>query len=100
MEPKSYTQAVKDSKWREAMVVEIEVLGANSTWSLTPLPSHKKKPIGCKWVYNIKHKSDSSIERFKVRLVAKWFTQKKSYDYIETFSLVAEIVSIKCLLGF
>ena len=42
MEFKSYTQAVKDSKWREAMVVEIEVLGANSTGSLTPLPSHKK----------------------------------------------------------
>ena len=42
VEFKSYTQAVKDSKWREAMVVEIEVLGANSTGSLTPLPSHKK----------------------------------------------------------
>ena len=52
------------------MVVEIAVLGANSTWSLTPLPSHKK-PIGCKWVCKIKHKSDSSIEVFKVRLVAK-----------------------------
>ena len=99
MKPKSYTQAVKDSKWREAMVVEIAVLGANSTWSLTPLPSHKK-PIGCKWVCKIKHKSDSSIEVFKVRLVAKWFTQKKSYDYIETFSPVAKILSIKCLLGF
>ena len=52
------------------LAVEIAVLWANNRWSLTPLPSYKK-PIGCKWVCKIKHKSDSSIEVFKVRLVAK-----------------------------
>ena len=39
------------------MAVEIVALEANNTWSLIPLPAHKK-PIGCKWVYKIKHKAE------------------------------------------
>ena len=79
------------------MVAEIVALEANHTWTLTPLPSHNK-PIGCKWVCKIKHRSNGSVERYKARLVAKGFTQKDGLDYIETFSPVAKIVSIKCVL--
>ena len=32
-------------------------------------------------------------------LVVKGFTQKESLDYIETFSLVAKMVSMKCVLA-
>ena len=34
----------------------------------------------------------------KTRLVAKGFTQKEGLDYIDTFSLVAKMVSVKCVL--
>lgn len=30
----------------------------------------EKLPIGCKWVCNVKYKSDGTIERFKARMVA------------------------------
>ena len=78
------------------MVAEISALEANNTWSLTPLPSHKRT-IGCKWVYKVKYKSNGFVERYKAKLVAKGFTQKEGLDYFETFSPVAKLVPIKCL---
>ena len=37
-------------------------------------------------------------ERYKTRLVAKDFTQKEGLDCIETFSPIAKMVSVKCIL--
>jgi hypothetical protein len=98
VEPQFYHQAVKHSCWREAMQNEIKALEDNNTWTLTTLPPHKT-PIGCKWVYKIKHKSDGSIERHKARLVAKGFTQCEGLDYFETFSPVAKLTTVRCLLA-
>ena len=80
------------------MAAEISALEANHTWVLTPLPYHKRT-IECKWVYKVKYKFDESVERYKARLVAKGFAQKEGLDYLEMFSLVAKLVSIKCLLA-
>lgn len=68
----------------DAMNAEIAALKANQTWFLTPLPADKV-PIGCKWVYKIKLKAYSNVERFKARLVAKGYTQQEGLDYYETF---------------
>nr|KYP54527.1 hypothetical protein KK1_000717 [Cajanus cajan]KYP54534.1 hypothetical protein KK1_000725 [Cajanus cajan]KYP54536.1 hypothetical protein KK1_000727 [Cajanus cajan]KYP54540.1 hypothetical protein KK1_000731 [Cajanus cajan] len=52
---------------------ELQALKSNHTWTLTELPP-TKTAIGCRWVYKIKHKADGTIERYKVRLVAKGYT--------------------------
>jgi hypothetical protein len=97
-EPRTFSQAVKIPKWREAMQLEISALEKNNTWSLVSLPAHKR-PIGCKWVYKIKHRSDGSIERYKARLVAKGFNQVEGLDYHDTFAPVAKHVTVRAVLS-
>ncbi len=46
----------------------------NKTWTLVPLPKGRKL-ISCKWVFKIKHGVDGEVECYKVKLVAKGFTQ-------------------------
>ena len=55
--------------------------------------------VGCKWIYKIKTRSNGSIERYKVCLVAKDFTQEFGIDYKETFTPVAHISSVRALLA-
>ncbi|XP_075658622.1 uncharacterized protein LOC142628397 [Castanea sativa] len=98
LEPIFYHKAASNPKWQDAMDAEINALEANNTWTITSLPP-SKKPIGCKWVYRVKYKSDGSVERYKARLIAKDFTQKEGLDYIDNSSPVAKMVSVKCVLA-
>ena len=79
VEPVSFKEAVKDAGWRKAMDDEIAALVANNTWTLEHLPAGKKA-LGNKWLYKIKYKSDSSIERVKARLVVFGNHHKEGID--------------------
>ena len=57
------------------------------------------KPIGCKWIFKRKYNLDGSVEKYKVRLVAKGFTQKHNIDYFDTFAPVTRISSIRILIA-
>jgi hypothetical protein len=72
---------------------ELDALTKTHTWDLVELPS-RKSAVGCKWVYKIKTWSDSSVERYKARLVAKDFSQEYDIDYDETFALVVRLTSV------
>ena len=48
-------------------------LKKNRTWDVVEMP-REKSPIGCKWVFTLKYKSNGSIEHYKARLVATGFS--------------------------
>ena len=97
-EPTSFSQAVQNLLWREAMDKEIHALEKTSTWVLTSLPDVKRH-IHCKWVYKVKLNPDGSVERYKARLVEKGYTQREGLDFLETFSPVAKTVSARVLIA-
>lgn len=83
---------------REAIQVEILALKQNKTWTLTDLPP-EKEPIDCRWVYKVKLKADGSIERYKIRLAVKGYTQTESIDFFDTFSPMAKMITVRLLLA-
>ena len=95
-EPQTLKQALKTTnheKWLAASKEEYDNLIEIGTWKLVSLP-RDKRPIKCRWRYVIK--ADGC---FKVRLVAKGFTQVQGIDYKETFSPVSRYESIRYILA-
>jgi len=85
-------------EWKKAINEEVNALVKNGTWEITKLP-YGKNLIGYKWIFTVKIKADSSIERYNARLVGKGFTQTYGIDYEETFAPVAKLNTIRILLS-
>lgn len=97
LEPKNFRQVECDPKWHQAMRSEIDALYENKTWSLVP-PSPDMNLVTRKLIFKVKTKTDSSVERYKARLVARSFTQLHGLDYDETFSPVVRPATIRLIL--
>jgi hypothetical protein len=55
--------------------------------------------VTSKWIYKIKHAADGSVEKYKVRFVARGFSHVEGIDYEQTFSLVAQYTSIRMIIS-
>ncbi|GKD16054.1 ribonuclease H-like domain-containing protein [Tanacetum coccineum] len=97
-EPTTYSEAIKNPIWIEAMNNEIEALNTNNTWTICDLPP-MRKAVGSKWFWKIKYKATGEIERYKARVVAKGFSQRERFDYLETFSPVVKMSIVRCMLN-
>jgi Reverse transcriptase (RNA-dependent DNA polymerase) len=58
-----------------------------------------KKSVRCKWIYKIKYHSNGTIEFYKVRLVAKCYTQKYGIDNEEIFVPVDKMNTVRSLIS-
>lgn len=56
-------------------------------------------PIGCKLIFKKKINMNGYISTYKVRFVAKSFTQRPKIDYDEMFSSVAMLKSVSIFLA-
>lgn len=52
------------------MEEEMNALEKNHTWELVDI-LRGEMTSGCKWMFTVKHKSDVSVDKYKVHLVAK-----------------------------
>ena len=71
------------------MLEELGVLDKNVTWELVSLPAGKKV-VRCKWVFKVKQTPKEKVDRYKTRLVAKWYSLTSDIHYDETFMPVAK----------
>lgn len=77
---------------------EIKMIEKNDTWELTDKPANKDI-IALKWVYKIKYNEDGSIQKYKVRLVAKGYSQQPGIDFNETFAPPVRMETIRTVLA-
>lgn len=97
-EPKTKEEALARPEWLQAMKKEYGALIRNGTWSLVPLPKDRQ-PIGCKWIFKTKQNPDGSINKLKVRLVAKGFLQRECFGFTDTFSPIVKPTTIRIVLS-
>jgi hypothetical protein len=77
---------------------EYQSILKNDVWDIVLIPEGKYV-VTSKWIYKIKHAADGSIEKYKVRFVARGFSQVEGVDYDETFAPVARYMSICTIIA-
>ena len=94
----SYEEATSQQVWVDAMIEEYSSIMKNDVWEVVPKP-RGKSVVTSKWLYKIKHAVDGNVEKYKVRFVARGFTQKEGIDYDETFAPVARYTTIRTIIS-
>ena len=100
-DPTSYEEAINSplkKQWVEAMVAELHALKQTGTYTITLLPANRLA-IGSKWVYRTKRDDTGKVLKYKARLVAQGFRQKKGIDFNETFAPVARMTSQRLVIA-
>lgn len=85
----TYIKAVRDlvwkKTWKKVIHTELITLATNSTWEEVVLSKNVNIVIS-KWVFKLKLHTDDFLDKLKVRVVIKDFSQMYSVDYKDTFA--------------
>ena len=72
-EPSTYEETARLQVWKDAMMEEYQSIMKNDVWEVVPRPEGKFV-VTLKWIFKIKHAADGSIEKYKMRFVARGFS--------------------------
>lgn len=61
------------------------------------LPARAKK-VGVKWIYKIKLNEHGKLNKYKERLVVKWYIQQYGIDYTEVFPPLVRMDIIRIII--
>lgn len=84
-EPNNVSDALEHLVWKDAMSEEYQSIMKNDVWEIVPRPT-KKPVVSSKWLFKIKH-------------VARGFSQREGIDYEETFAPDARYTSVRAVLA-
>jgi len=87
-DPPTLKEALKgehSDRWKAAVTDELESLKRHNVYELVDRPPNVNV-VQSKWVR--KTKDEPEGKRFRARLVARGFSQRKGVDYLETFRLL------------
>ena len=96
-----YTEAVRDSIWKEmwknVIHVKLTVLTANEIWEET-VSLRRVNIVISKWVFKFKLNINEFLNKFKTRLVTRGFSQTYSVDYKNIFILIIKFNILQVFL--
>ena len=84
--------------WEKAIQSELLQLQQMGTWKLVDKLLNSI-PIANKWTFIKKRNKAGEVIKHKARLVAKGCAQRPGYDYVETFSPVVRMETIRAILA-
>ena len=85
-------------EWEIAIQAKLDLLKEKGTWELVEKPPDAIS-IANNWVFIKKHDKEGKVIRYRARLMAKGCAQCPRYDYMETFSPVVRMDTLRAILA-
>ena len=99
--PKTRNSMMQDEfkdEYIKAEFREIAGIRKHGTYEEVFIPKGRK-PITCRWVYDLKRDSEGTIVLFKARLVVHGFKQMEGIDFQKTFSSTIQMRTFRMLVA-
>ena len=99
--PENYNQISQSRHkeyWLDALNEELNSMKELKVFEEKDIPKGRKL-MSTKYVFATKTDKNDRVERFKVRMVAKGFTQVPGIDYFETYSEVVKVQVIRFMFA-
>jgi hypothetical protein len=84
--------------WKEVVEKNLGSLDKARTWDVVDRVAGKKE-VGSRWVFKVKRLVAGSVNKVKARFVAQGFSQRRGFDFNETYAPVVRFDSLHLLLA-